>query len=293
MTQGIMSREKLARVALRAAVETRHEAEIALDAPICIYDFVELLETEVWFVGGSSFAGMYAKGHGQLFVPAERPAGRRAFTCAHEFAHHKFGHGSRVEELDFDQDDHEVPEEILANMYAGYLLMPRRAVDSAFQRRRIQPASAASTDVYAVACQLGVGYETLVKHLRWSLNLIGYSQMRDLLSVNPKEIRKVVLGQNTCPHMVLAGESWHKVAIDMEVGGCAVLPHRTCIRGVAARVVGDCQYGRVIEAIQPGIAQAICEERNWAAMMRVSRRQFTGRAAYRHLEDPDETSETT
>jgi Zn-dependent peptidase ImmA (M78 family) len=282
------SREELARVALRAALETRREANTAWNAPICIYDLVESLGTEVWFVGGPSFAGMYAKGYGRLFVPAERPAGRKAFTCAHEFAHLRFGHGSRVEELDFDRSDHEVPEEILANAYAAYLLMPRHAVFEAFKRRNLEPGNADPVDVYAVACQLGVGFETLLKHLRWSLNLISHSRMLDLLAIQPKEIRGAILGQDTHSRLMLAGKFWQKVAIDLEVSDFAIVPPRTTLHGQSARIVGDCRHGQIVEALQPGLTQALGDGSDWAAMVRVSRKQFTGRGAYRHLEDPDE-----
>ena len=81
-----MTRQEIARTALRAAIELRRKAKVPLEDPICVYDFAETLEVEVRFVGGSSFAGMFAKGMNAVFVPSERPAGRRAFTCAHELA---------------------------------------------------------------------------------------------------------------------------------------------------------------------------------------------------------------
>lgn len=284
----MISREQLARVALRTAIESRRQANVSLSAPICIYDFVESLGTEVWFVRGSSFSGMYAKGYDKLFVPAERPPGRKAFTCAHEFAHQRFGHGSRVEELDFDRVDHEMPEEFLANAYAASLLMPRRAVDDAFQRRQVEPIRADPVTIYAVACQLGVGYETLVNHLRWSLNCISHSRTKDLLAIPPKMIRRSILGPNKSSHLVLTGDAWHTVAIDLEVDGLAIVPHKTTLQGKSATLIGDCAAGAVLQAVAPGLTQALGASANWAAMVRVSRKQFVGRGAYRHLDDPDE-----
>jgi IrrE N-terminal-like domain len=285
----MISREQLARIALRSALELRRKAGVPRDEPICIYDFAESLGMEVWFVGGASFAGMYPKGYKRVFVPAERPPGRRAFTCAHELGHWRFDHGSRVEEIDFDRADHEIPEELLANTFASYLLMPRHAVLDAFARRGIQPAAADPVDIYSVACQLGVGYDTLLKHLRWSMNLLSLARLTDLSAVPPKEIRRSVLGTTTAGHLILAGSAWRKVPIDIEVGDFAVLPLSIRLVGSSAGVVEESLYGTVVEALRPGLTQAVVDDPNgFAAMIRVSRRQFTGRGAYRHLEDPDE-----
>lgn len=286
-----MTRQDIARTALRASIETRRNAKVPLDEPICIYDFVETLGVEVRFVGGASFAGMYAKGLDVVFVPSERPSGRRAFTCAHELAHWRFGHGARVETLDFDREDCEVPEEILANQFAAYLLMPSRAITALFQRRGIRPQNASPLDIYSIACQLGVGYETLVKHLRWSENLLDHARMLDLQRLPPKEIRRNVLGSASAGHMVFADTHWRKVAIDLEVGDFAVVPHNVRLNGTSARVVRTCAHGEVVEAIRPGLTQAIGEH-DWAHMIRVSRKQFVGRGAFRHLEETDENDDS-
>jgi hypothetical protein len=90
-------------------------------------------------------------------------------------------------------------------------------------------------------------------------------------------------------HLVLADLRWRKVAIDIEVGDYTVVPDRVDVRGESARPVGDCRYGRIILGIRPGLTQLVAENDDWAAMVRVSRKQFTGRGAYRHLEDPDES----
>lgn len=284
-----MTREQLARVALRGALETRRKAGVSRDAPLCVYDVAESLGVEVWFVGGSSFAGMYPKGYGRLFIPSERPPGRRAFTCAHELAHWLYDHGSRIEEMDFDRSDHEVPEELLANTFAAYLLMPRHAVDDAFARREVQPGTANSLEAYAVACQLGVGYNTLLKHLRWSLNLLSLARMSDLAAITPKQIRRTVLGMHSASHLVLADTKWRCIPIDLEIGDFAVVPHSVRLRGSSARIVGECAQGTMVEAVRQGLTQAILDDpEEWSSMIRVSRRQFTGRGAYRHLEDPDE-----
>lgn len=287
-----MTRQEIARTALRAAIELRRRAKVSLEDPICVYDFAGTLDVEVRFVGGSSFAGMFAKGMDAVFVPSERPPGRRAFTCAHELAHWRFDHGERVETLDFDRDDRDVPEEILANHFAGFLLMPNRALTAEADARGIDFRSLTTHEAYRLASQLGVGYDTLIKHLCWSERLIDQGRMDQLQLRTPKDLRRELLGQDARGHLVFADKQWRKVAIDLEVGDHAIVPHGASLNGNSARIVRECQHGMVIEAIRPGISQA-SEGDNWAHMVRVSRKQFVGRAAFRHLEDDDDDNETT
>lgn len=287
-----MTRQDIARIALRSSIETRMKAKTALDEPICIYDFVEKLGIEARFVGGKSFTGISAKGFDVVFVPAERPAGRRAFSCAHELAHWWFGHGTRVEALNFDREDCDIPEEILANHYAAFLLMPNRALTAAFKRRGIHPQKASPIEIYAIACQFGVGYATLVTHLRWSQNLIDHERMLELQKNTPQEIRRQILGVDASGHLVFTDSHWTKVAIDLEQGDMAIVPRSVRINGKSARIVGTCAYGEIVQAICPGIAQSLGDS-EWAQMIRVSRKTFVGRGTFRHLEEEngDDTTE--
>src|SRR6185295_2542645 len=109
---------------------------IARSKPVCVYDLAERLSIEVRFQGGNSFGGMYAKPSKTILVPALRPAGRQAFTCAHEMAHWFYGHGSQIDLIeDVAPGPSNTPEERLANIYAGFLLMPPWAVEEMFSKR--------------------------------------------------------------------------------------------------------------------------------------------------------------
>src|ERR1017187_220960 len=124
---------ELARQGLRGALETRRRGTKSKSEPICVFDLAESLGVEVKFCPGNSFGGMYAKASRTILVPALRPQGRQAFTCAHELGHWFFEHGTHIDELDDmerERDDH--PEERLVNHFASYLLMPPWAVEEAF-----------------------------------------------------------------------------------------------------------------------------------------------------------------
>lgn len=280
--------KEIARQGLRGALETRRRANVPKTDPVCVYDMAERLEVEVKFCGGNSFGGMYAKASRTILVPALRPAGRRAFTCGHELCHWYYGHGQHIDTLDDIQYGHEsTPQERLANCYSGYLLMPPWAVEQAFRIRGMNPAKVTPSELYRIACQFGVGYKTVVQHLRWSLEMIGQRRADELLTSSPKQLRESLIGAGRTRHLLVVDQHWSKVPVDLQVGEMAILPGKALLEGAAARVVEQHKLGSLIEAVVPGIARAETTDGAWSAFVRVSRKDFIGRSIYRHLEDPD------
>lgn len=278
----------LARSALRGALEVRRRGKISKDAPLCVFDLAERLGLEVRYCAGSSFEGMYAKGSNVILVPSLRPPGRQAFTTAHEMGHWHFGHGSRIDEVpEFAPDQKNDPEEWLANLFAAYLLMPSWAVEAALQRRNLDVTACSAAELYGVACELGVGFDTLLKHLRWSLRLITPARLDELGRVTPKAIREQLIGNITTKHLVVADSIWTPGNIDLQVGHVALLPSNTVVEGAQVAVLGDLPSGRLVRAEKPGLARVFLEGASWAKFIRVSRSDFQGRSLYRHLEDPD------
>lgn len=278
----------LARLALRGALEIRRRGQVPKDAPVCVFDLAERLGLEVRFCAGASFEGMYAKGSSTILVPSLRPPGRQAFNGGHEMGHWYFGHGSRIDELpEFAPDDRNDPEEWVANLFAAYLLMPSWAVDASFKRRGLDPATCTPAELYAVACELGVGYETLIQHLRWSLKLITPARATALAETTPKAIREQIIGKVATKHLVLADSAWVAGNIDLQVGHTALLPVGAVLEGNAVEMVGDLATGRLVQGRKPGISRIFVEGTAWAKFVRVSRADFEGRSLYRHLEDPD------
>jgi hypothetical protein len=282
------TRGELARQGLRGALETRRRAKVSKADPICVYDLAERLGVEVRFCSGNSFGGMYAKASKTVLVPALRPPGRQAFTCGHELGHWYFGHGNQIDELNaIEHNSGGTPQERLVNIYGGYLLMPPWAVKDAFARREWKPAECSPVQFYAVACQLGVGYETLVQHLRWSLALIAPGLAYELLKTGPKQLRELLLGHDGARHLVLADRAWTKVAVDLQVGDKVILPDGVRLEGKSALIVERREVGTVVEGLRPGITRAEISEDSWSIFVRVSRKDFVGRSTFRHLEDPD------
>jgi Zn-dependent peptidase ImmA (M78 family) len=278
----------LARQALRGALEVRRSGQVPKEHPVCVYDLAERLGVEVRFFGGNTFGGMYAKSSDVILVPSLRPPGRQAFTAAHELGHWRFGHGSRIDEVpEFVPDSRDDPEEWTANLFAAYLLMPIWAVDNAFARRGFDPSASGPAEIYTIASELGVGYETLIKHLRFSLQKLTRERAEELLKATPKAIRLSLIGKAETKHLLIVDRHWLNGNVDLQVGHMALLPRGTVIEGGHVAAVADLASGRLVRGLRPGVSRAFVEGCDWAKFLRVSRADFVGRAIYRHMEDPD------
>lgn len=280
-------RKTLARQAVRAGIELRQKLEIASSSPLCAVDCASRLGLNVWYAGGSSFSGMYDNASKTILVPALRPTGYQAYTCAHELGHWYFNHGTRVDKYgDFDEVTNSDPEEQLANLFAGSFLMPKRAVTKAFRDRQLQPGSATDVDVYTIATQLGVGYTALIKHMRWSLHLISSYRVDQLCKSSPKKIRQKLLGDNESKHLAVVDQSWTGVSVDLCVGDAAIFPLNAINESNCLKVSRTDQNAIAI-AQSPGVARVTTADDSLAVYVRVSRREFKGHSENRHSEDPD------
>ncbi len=281
-----------AREALWEATRLRRRIGLGRTDPVCIYDALEeKLDIEVRFQASPSLEGMYIKGPPPtILVCSERPPGRQAYTCAHELGHHVFGHGLKVDEClaPGAKPAFSSREEWLADRFANSFLMPKYAVERAFVVRGWHWGTCKPLAFYVVAGQLGVGYETLIQNMRWSLGMLAQDRAKDLLRVSPKELRTTVLNGDLASHLLIVDRSWNnKVAADLQIGDWAILPHGTSLEQRVVRVVGDHEMGVLVEARRPGTERALLSHEEWVINIRVSRRQYVGRSLFRHLEDPD------
>ncbi len=280
--------QDIGRQALRGALEVRQKAQVGRADPICVYDAAERLGVEVRFVGGSSFEGMYSRSKQTVLVPSLRPPGRRTYACGHELGHWYFDHGSTVEDLkSLEMGKHLTPEDQLANTFASCLIAPPWAVKETFRRRLWDIPTCTALQLYTAANQLGMGYQTLIRHLQYFLRFISAKHAEELLSTSPKKIREQILGIPTEGHLIIAGPAWTGVAVDLQVGDSAVIPTHADVEGNAVSEEGIIPSGKRIQSLRPGIARAHSTESCWATYIRVSRKGFEGRSLYRHLEDPD------
>jgi Zn-dependent peptidase ImmA (M78 family) len=285
-----MDRKGLARKAISEALRVRARVGLGLTDPASAIDIAEKLGVQVWFRQLSSLEGMLIRApHPLILLSSLRPNGRMNFTCAHELAHFWFRHDGHVDVVDDgpilreDTDD-----EFQANMFAAYLLMPKTTVQFAFAQRKEKVETALPSTFFAISNWLGVGYSTLVHHLRYNLILISEHQARALLRVSPKSIVTQLAGvrqPGTTAFMV--DHAWRARAVDLEVGDVIVLNMAVRISGICIRTEEHTGKHPMVLGVRPGTGH-LDDGAGWATYIRVRRSQFEGRSIFRHLEENED-----
>lgn len=285
-------RAGIGRVAMRAALELRRSQSISRDQPLNIFDFSASVGLEVRFLDAPSLEGMFARDPNPLIVlPSlnHRPYGRVAYTCGHELGHFHLGHGTRVDEYIRDRYS-QTPvsdEEFAANTFASTLLMTRQAVLSRFAIRNIEPVAALPVVLFEIAAELGVGYQTLLTHMTSQLEVVSTSWSRDRSKVSPKDIKLQILGGLTVRRLVIVGNSWPMVPIDLEIGDCLVVPERVSVTPCALLTEASCKSGwRAFLASRVGRSLFVVDGANLT--VRIARHGYCGKLSFRYLEEPED-----
>ena len=271
--------------AMRGAAAVRQACSLTQHSAICIYDVCQALGVSVRF-NDIDMEGMYQKGtRAIIHLSSMRPLARRAYNCAHELGHHYFGHGSVIHEL---RDRSVVPswqdpDEFLADTFAAHLLMPTIGIRGAFNKRNLDVETASPEQLYVIACDFGVGYQTLITHLSVGLGIMSQSRASSVKKQSPKSIRQTLLGRDLSSPLIVAGKNRSNPNIDAEVSTKILLPKDVFVEAGRLKPLGPVKNGSLFEAQSPGPAKVIAP--NWSATVRVSHKNFVGLARFRHLED--------
>lgn len=282
-----MNRRTLILEGAQAASDVRDQLGLDLIAPVDPYAIAEGLGIRVRFLP-VSMEGFYQKGNPpRIMLSALRPLARKAFTCAHEVGHHWFGHGSTIDELKADdRHDAGIPEEILANAFAAFLLMPTIAVRGAFNRRGWKPALADPVQILTIASEFGVGYETLLTHLVITLNDMPHGVRAELGKWTPQRIRKRLLGHDDADGLVILDEKQRSSSVDLEEGYALAVPTGAEVTGDALRKSQSIDGFDIYNAAARGRASVTTNA--WQVESRVAPPKFVGVAKYRFEEEIDE-----
>jgi IrrE N-terminal-like domain len=185
---------KLGQSAAKVALKYRVDRNLGFDEPCDVFQTIENEKIDLQFVDIPSLEGMFLQEPEvrRICVCALRPWGRQRYTAAHELGHCILGHGTQVDTVieTRDQQPSLSDEEILAEAFSRFLLMPPRAVVKAFGKRQQYDARA----VLEASCWLGVGYGTLIRQMRSSLRLISESEQETLLHVKRRELCRDLAG---------------------------------------------------------------------------------------------------
>ena len=281
------TRRTLAREAMLKAIDVRKRAGLDFSNPLDVYALCDTLGVSVRFVG-YSMEGLYIRGTPpRILISARRPLSRRNFTCGHELGHHEFGHGSTIDELadELRAGVTFMPEEFLAQTFAGFLLMPTLGIRKAFATRGWAPTTATPAQLFTVACSFGVGYTTIINHLAYGLEMLPQARAGKLLKVPLDRVRREALGATSSAPLIVADRHWLLPALDAEVGTHLLLPMGTKAEGDQLAWRADLPAGRLFEVTRPGVTRVQCSDLGWAAFVRASRYQYVGLSQYRHLEE--------
>jgi len=282
-------RTKLAQKAAYEALRLRKSQDLQLWQAICVYDLAEELGLRVYFNAAPSMEGMYMNlSPPTIILSALRPAGRMAYTCAHEIGHNILGHGARVDEeladIDIDRLD---AEEYTAECFAGFLLMPKLAVSHGFAKRGWDVSACTPEQLYVVAGWLGVGYTTLIWHMSSSLKMMVSGRAEKVAKAPLRKIRRSILKQESKDHLVVVDQEWFGRPIDIQVGDMVLFEHDVVFEGNCIEPVRSPERRGAFRAVCPGIGRCFSKVGEWAEFVRVSRKEYVGQCRYRHLEDPE------
>lgn len=283
-------RSQLAMDAMLHALAVREKYGYELTDAICPYDMAKNMEVEVKFMDISSMEGIYCKNEKLILVSSRRPSGRKAFTCAHEIGHHIFGHGDKIDDQIQNQLSNSGKfnrDEYLADCFAGFLLMPKIAVSNAFFKRGWDEKSPHVSQVFSVAKWFGVGYETMINHMQYSLHMIDDSYAARLLKHNPKSIRSKLYINAVDTDITPVDKYWSNRAIDLQVGEYVLLTADVACEGENLKLVEQDNDKTVYVGKAPGIGRLYDLKSDWSSFVRVSKQDFIGRSIWRHEEDPD------
>lgn len=272
------------------AERVRVRVGVPRTAPVDPVGVAEACGCEVRFMRLPSLEGVYSPVPRPVVVlGAERPAGRRAFNCAHEVGHHVFGHGIRIEALNVRRYARNKPaDEFSADVFAGFLLMSQSSVRRTLKERGWNSSTVTPEQVFRLASFFGVGYGTIVNHLAWSLGLLQRDCANELLRTQPREI-KARFGAAPGSEVVLVDTHWQHRAVDLEVGDTLVLPAGAAIDvGRQLQPLSIMSEQVMFRAAAPGYSRAFIDKLHWAVNMRVSRKQYEGISSYRFYEDVEE-----
>lgn len=224
--------------------------------------------------------GLYFPGDpAQVVISCLRPAGRRRYTAGHELGHDVHGHGAS---LDKQLNDESTAEEFIANRFSRALLMPQLVVANAFSRRGWVPRHCTAEQVFVVAQDIGVGFTTLLDHMSQTLHLIDRAAA-DVIGRTPlAKLRAEIFRGPVAHDLFIVDQHWGTRPLDLEIGDVVTVPSGSTFQGRCLEVDAG-----VLHARRAGIGELSVPGKAGCIVVRVSRREFVGRARYRHLEDPD------
>lgn len=259
------------RVAAIAAAQACDELGIDTDlGPIDVGAAIDRAGVALIYRPLPSLFGVYLRGPSMspgILVNSSMIRAVRRHTAAHELGHHLFGHQSSIDS-GADADNPSAPlysmrpggwpdEEKLAESFASWFLMPRRAVAAVLTDMGVgTPQTAAQ--VYQLALRLGTTFAATVRHLG-VLKVINQAQSRTWSNVAPARLKRELAG-DLLPSTrgidvwdIATAPAWTPAAV-ASPGDIVVIPAdisaTLAVRG-PAEIVGQIHNGWAARCVDP------------------------------------------
>lgn len=273
--------------ASQAAAEAREQAGVDEIDPIDVYAVADRLGLRVRFLK-VSMEGLYKKGPPAItFLSSLRPVPRRAFTCGHELGHHWFGHGSTIDELkEDDRKPSDKPEEIAADAFSSFLLMPSIGIRRAFASRKWSITSPTPLQVATVASEFGVGYGTLIFHLTYVLHHLTTDQRAALLKTKPQQLRQSITADDSLTALQIFDGYSLTSTIDLDIGNGIAVPKLSEVKGDGLDYLGESTGYAIYKAVKRTSLKLRVGLRQMT--VRIGPTEYEGLMKYRHVEEEDD-----
>lgn len=277
-----MDKIRATQVTAKALKTRKSFLGVAPHLPICPYALCEAMGFDLRFVNIPSFEGMYVANQNLVLISAERPEGRKRFTCAHEIGHHVLGHGTVIDEiLECGSNAHEEEE---ADFFASMLLMPSSAISRCLMRYDIEANNLTPKECYVFSKYFGVSYLAFVTHIFNNLRLINYRHYQNLKKGKLPDIRFELSDIKTNQQIFSIGPWWDEKALEMEVGDYIVCDQSLSIDGPGI-LAAQPDKPSIFSATGPGITRIYND--SWSCFVKISRHKFQGFYQYKYEEEEE------
>jgi Zn-dependent peptidase ImmA (M78 family) len=181
--------------ALFAASQAHDELEIETTRQIDVFSAIASLGLDLIFRPLHGASGLFFPGptraESGVLVTSNHRLARQRFTAAHELGHFWLEHVPRLdlntEVLARDAMSELSPDEMVAEAFAAWFLMPPELVDAALGELGVESVGGPE-DVYGLSLRMGTSYSATAYHLP-NLRLIDYETANRWAKEPPKRVK--------------------------------------------------------------------------------------------------------
>jgi hypothetical protein len=164
--------------------------------------------------------------------------------------------------------------------------MPTVVVRAAFSTRGWSIATPTPIQLFTIACELGVGYTTLLNHLVYTLREISAATREVLRKWTPQRIRKQLLADDADEPVIIIDTQSMAPTYDVEKEAGVLLPAGAHVDGKALIYERSLDAFDLYRATRRGEVAVVGAAE--PSRIRVMPKKYEGPARRRFLEDPDE-----